>query len=334
MEEESQRPRRQRPFGVVLLLDVLLTAALLAVFFSCKLLLPALTARRVEPAPAPTAEPVPTVLATPMPTPDERTPWQIQFAEHFTPVPVMTEHSYTSPETCIDIQTYTREQGGRTAVYHVADIYLSRPEQFVTYTANNELKYFSVQPVEEMDQAAEAILSISGDCYSYQHYSLLVRNGAVYKTDHAYEDVCVLWPDGRMETLAQKDYDVESLLAEGPAQVWCFGPSLLDGEGHVKPYYEASAAVSYPNPRSAIGYYEPGHYCFVVVDGRQDGYSDGMLLGELAAVFEELGCRAAYNLDGGGTAVMYFNHQPYSRQSNGADRQIGDILVIKEDAFA
>jgi exopolysaccharide biosynthesis protein len=36
------------------------------------------------------------------------------------------------------------------------------------------------------------------------------------------------------------------------------------------------------NPRSAIGYYEPGHYCFIVVDGRQNGYSDGMTLDELA----------------------------------------------------
>ena len=59
-----------------------------------------------------------------------------------------------------------------------------------------------------------------------------------------------------------------------------------------------------------------------------------MLLGELAQVFEELGCAAAYNLDGGGSAVMYFNHRPFSRQSNGADRQIGDILIIREDSYA
>ena len=27
--------------------------------------------------------------------------------------------------------------------------------------------------------------------------------------------------------------------------------------------------ISGGNPRSCIGYYEPGHYCFVIVDGRQ-----------------------------------------------------------------
>ena len=84
-----------------------------------------------------------------------------------------------------------------------------------------------------------------------------------------------------------------------------------------------------PNPRSAIGYYEPGHYCFVVVDGRQDGYSYGLRIPELAAIFEELGCTEAYNLDGGGSAVMVFNHEKYSRQSNGG-RDLGDIIYVAE----
>ena len=348
MADENKSARPRAALASVLLWDLLLTCLLLSVFFTLKLLLPALLAGRAvttvpDPAPVETAaEPTPEAalpveaasVPGPEPTPDTRTPWQIRFAEHFSPVPVLTDHSYTSPETSIDIQTHTRQFRKRTAVYHVADIYLASPEQFCTYTANNELKYFSVQAVEEMDRAAGAILSISGDCYSYQHYALLLRNGVAYKTDHAYEEICVLWPDGRLETLAYGDYKVDELLAEGPAQIWCFGPALLDAEGHVKRYYSASTAVSYTNPRCAIGYYEPGHYCFVVVDGRQHGYSDGVLLDELALIFEELGCRAAYNLDGGGTAVMFFNHRPFSRQSNGADREIGDILLIKEDAWS
>ena len=95
-----------------------------------------------------------------------------------------------------------------------------------------------------------------------------------------------------------------------------------------------STAVSYPNPRSAIGYYEPGHYCFVVVDGRQSGYAKGMSIPELAALFEELGCTKAYNLDGGGSAVMVFNHKRYSKQSNGGGRDLGDILLIREPVAA
>lgn len=340
------RRRTLKPAWLLAVLDILLAASILAAFFLFKLGLPILSARSSRPASAPTAQaaepspasepepaPEPSPEATPEPTPDTRTPWQIRFAGHFTDEPVMTDHSYTSPTTSVEITTYTREFEGRTSVYHVADIYLASPEQFTTYTANNELAYFSTQPVEEMDAAAHAILSVSGDCYSYQQYSLLVRNSQVYMTEHTYEDICVLYPDGRMETLAREDYEVDSLLAEKPTQVWCFGPSLLNADGTARQNPPCSETVGFVNPRCAIGYYEPGHYCFVVVDGRQDGYSVGLLLSELAQVFEELGCTAAYNLDGGGTAVMFFNHEPFSRQSNGADRRIGDILVISEEGF-
>jgi hypothetical protein len=112
--------------------------------------------------------------------------------------------------------------------------------------------------------------------------------------------------------------------------VWSFGPPLLDENGNTMKSYNVSTAVSFPNPRSAIGYYEPGHCCFVLVDGRQDGYSKGMTIPELAQVFQDLGCKAAYNLDGGGSAVMMFDHKTYSKQSNGADRKLGDLLVIRD----
>ena len=347
--------RPPRPVWQLVLLDVLLAAAILAVFFFFKLGLPILRAKSTQPAlvptpaaavPTPTPAPAPVAAGshapaaaeatpepTPEPTPDPRTPWQIRFAEHFSDEAAMTDHGYTSPTTSIEIETVTRTFQGRTSVYHVADIYIASPEQFSTYTANNELKYFSIQAVEEMDAAARAILSVSGDCYSYQQYSLLVRNGQVYMRELPYEDICVLYRDGSIVTYARGEYSVDDILAAEPAQVWCFGPALLDAEGHARKNPPSSEAVAFPNPRCALGYYEPGHYCFIVADGRQDGYSVGLVLGELAQIFEELGCKAAYNLDGGGTAVMYFNHAPFSRQSNGADRRIGDILVISEEGF-
>ena len=71
------------------------------------------------------------------------------------------------------------------------------------------------------------------------------------------------------------------------------------------------------NPRSAIGYVEPGHYFFVQVDGRGGFGSAGMNLDQLAQLFESLGCTAAYNLDGGRTATMIWKDElvsyPYGR---------------------
>ena len=87
---------------------------------------------------------------------------------------------------------------------------------------------------------------------------------------------------------------MDAIYAKKPYQIWTFGPQLLvDGQ------VPASFANGKANPLCAIGYYEPGHYCFVLVDGRQKGYSWGMAHADLAQVFYDLGCKVAFNLDGG-----------------------------------
>ena len=270
---------------------------------------------------------------SPVPTEDPRTEWQIRFAEHFTDEVVITDHSYTSPQVSITIETREFDAGNGKSVYHVADIYVASLDNFRTYTANNELEFWSTQDAMEMDADSHAILTISGDFYSYQPKGFLVRNGELYMSDQTYCDLCVLYDSGVMACYGRDEYTVEDVWNRGVAQAWNFGPSLLDENGHVKPDYELSEAVSFPNPRSAVGYYEPGHYCFVVVDGRQDGYSKGMTVPELAQVFEDLGCTCAYNLDGGGSALMTFLHQRYSRQSNGAGRELGDMLIVTEEGW-
>lgn len=78
----------------------------------------------------------------------------------------------------------------------------------------------------------------------------------------------------------------------------------------------------------AIGYFEPGHYCLLLVDGRQKS-SRGMFPHEMAKLFENLGCRAAYNLDGGHCSFMTFqdgtaNH-PYK-----PEHEVTDGIFITE----
>lgn len=60
-----------------------------------------------------------------------------------------------------------------------------------------------------------------------------------------------------------------------------------------------------PQPRSAIGLDRSGRTLWlVVVDGRQPGYSDGMTLDALTALFRQLGAASALNLDGGGSSTL------------------------------
>lgn len=320
--------------------DILCTGLILVVFAFFHHVLPAIRAseakKKLPPPPVQTAAPV---KQTPTPEPEPESPeepekelteWQRRFAEHFSDEVTVTENSYTSPTSSVTIEKVVTGEGDETVTYFVADIYVADVQYFRTWVANGKFEYFSTQDMMEMDAACDAIVSVNGDFYSYQPTGFLVRNGEVYKRDMTYCDLCVLFDDGTVECFARHTYDIDELLARGVWQAWNFGPSLLDSEGHTKNSYEMPTAVSFINPRSALGYYEPGHYCFVLVDGRQQGYSKGMTMHELAEVFEGLGCTCAYNLDGGGSAVMTFQHEKYSRQSNSGDRELGDILLITD----
>lgn len=351
----TAKKRNGMPLWAVVLLDLVMVGVILVVFAFFHHVLPAMiseyehqqallnateppvtaapTAAPTEATEIATQPPEETVPETTVPEtepPDDRTEWQIKFEDHFTDEVVQTENSYSSPNVSITLETVTTGEGSGRVTYHVADIYIGSPDCFTTYTADNEMRYFGTQDVMEMDEAANALISISGDFLTYQKTGFLMRNGEIYVRDNNLDNICVLFEDGSMETYSEKGYDIDELIEQGAVQVWSFGPILLDENGQVKSKYNVSTAVSYANPRSAIGYYEPGHYCFVVVDGRQEGYSKGMTIPELAQVFQDLGCTMAYNLDGGGSAVMVFGGERYSRQSNGADRGLGDILVIRE----
>lgn len=261
---------------------------------------------------------------------DNRTPWQIQFADKFTDEIVITDNSYTSPNISIHIDTVSYGEDWEAITYYVADIYVGSIDCFKTYTAHNELKKGSTQTVVEMSKASNAIVGMSGDYYSIQSRAFIVRNSQSYMTLKPYNtDICVMYPDGVIETYGFKEYDVDEIMAKNPLQVWSFGPSLLDSEGKAKTKFDVKESLdAHRHPRSALGYYEPGHYCFVVVDGREKGHSVGMHLDDLAELFEQLGCTAAYNLDGGGSASLTFQGEYYSKPSE--VRSIGDILLIAE----
>ena len=340
------KPRKKGgllPLWQVVMIDLLVGGAIILTFAFFHHVLPAMNtamARQddillatepavvTEPATESPVVPEETVMEDPT-EPDNRTEWQKKFAEHFSDEIIRTENSYKSPNVSITVETISYGEGKNKQTYHVADIYIASLESFVTYTANNQVRSYDTQDVLEMSQVTDSLITIGGDFITYQKGGFLIRNGIVYKETTNNVSICALFPDGTMETYEPREYTIENIKSRGALQVWSFGPTLLDENGQVRKKYDMPRAVSHNNPRSAIGYYEPGHYCFVVADGRQDGYAKGLTIPDLAKIFEGLGCTKAYNLDGGGSAVMTFDQKMYSKQSNGG-RDLGDILLIRE----
>jgi len=259
---------------------------------------------------------------------DTRTEWQKKFADKFTDEVVITENSYTSPNVSITIETKTHGEGSHKTVYYVADVYIASIDCFRTYIAHEIFDATLRESMLDMTINSGSILATSGDFYSY-NAKVMVRNGVWYRDNPQGSDICVLFSDGTMKTYFKRTYDVEELKQQDVWQLWYFGPALLTDEQEVPAQFNSTSKIRAANPRSAIGYYEPGHYCFLVADGRDYMVSYGLKMSELAAIFKELGCVQAYNLDGGGSAVMAFNGELYSNMSS-PSRKLADILLIAE----
>lgn len=190
---------------------------------------------------------------------EPKTEWQLKFADKFTDEVVITPTSYTSPYVSVNIETVSYGSEWTAITYHVADIYVASLDNFKTYTANNEMRYFSTQNVLSMDAASNAILAVGGDFYAYQHSGFLMRNGYLYKDDVPYCDICVLYDNGELAAYPYYGYDPQEVLDNGAVQIWNFGPSLLDENGKARENFEnVDSHVAGTHPRSVIGYYEPG----------------------------------------------------------------------------
>ena len=210
--------------------------------------------------------------------------------------------------------------------YHVADIYVKDVTSIRTAAARGDFNTRYERRVEEIADDVGALVAIDGDTYTHAKNSFIIRNGVLYRNTPIEDtDICILYRDGRMETRRWGEYTLEEVVASDPWQVWGFGPALLDDEGHATDVQKAK--IGGHNPRAAIGYYEPGHYCFVIVDGRQHGWSEGVKLPALSRLMEDLGCKVAYNLDGGDSAQLYWNGDIVSRACNDT-RRVSDIIYL------
>ena len=257
--------------------------------------------------------------------PDEAdaSPISGKYAEKYTDTVEMTENSYSSPDISI---TVSEETLGRTT-YYLADIYVRDITCFQSALAEGKYGTGFRDSIEDMAALNHALLAVNGDYYGNTNEGVVIRNGVIYRANATSCDVCVLYYDGTMRVMPGSAFSVEEAVEQGAWQAWTFGPALLDTDGSVLTSFDSTGRIISANPRTAIGYYEPGHYCLIVVDGR--GESAGITLPDLSQLFYSLGCKAAYNLDGGNSSIMVWNNEVINDPSGGG-RESSDALLIAE----
>ena len=226
-----------------------------------------------------------------------------KFAGKFSSEVSETDRSYVSPNLNVKINEFY-VNGTR---FYVADIYVRDISCFRTGLSKNKYGRNITENILKVAEREQSIVAINGDFYGIREGGVCVRNGELYFSGDVVREICVLYWDGSISCFAPEDFNCEQEVANGAYQIWNFGPALLDTEGNARPDFEEIYHDIYGNqPRSALGYYEPGHYCFITADGRNDD-SRGMTLDQMGFVAQALGCTQCYNMDGGQTAQMAFH---------------------------
>ncbi|MBQ8967971.1 phosphodiester glycosidase family protein [Ruminococcus sp.] len=233
---------------------------------------------------------------------------------------------YESDDAVIDIQKKWFGEDKDKITYFTADIYVTSVDVLKTALAEDTYGKNIKDSIFNMAEQHGAVFAVNGDFYGNSEEGIVVRNGIKYRDDLNDVDICVLFMNGEMKTYTYEEFDTEAVLAQGVWQAWCFGPMLLDGNGGVLEKFNTTTYLNSANPRTAIGYIAPGHYKIVTVDGRDEGYSKGATLSELAAIMADEGCLSAYNLDGGCSAMMIYEGELVNVPDKG--RNISDIIYI------
>lgn len=250
--------------------------------------------------------------------------------------PVWGEKSYQSPWVNFTITTgYDPEL--KTDIT-VADIYI-RSTECLRRVFRDDTWGKRSYTIPKFAKVFGAPLTMSGDSGAVFNSGLVVANGHIWQNSvNAKRDIAVIWKDGRMECFSAEEMVDEDIYGRAE-EIWhtfMFGPRLLDRDGNAYtdrmqfPYREVASA----NPRGAIGYFEPGHYCLVHVAGRKTKSliepkkkCYGADLVELSQIMADLGCKAAYNLDGGQSAVMCFREDIVVSAVKGG-RPLGDAIIV------
>jgi exopolysaccharide biosynthesis protein len=247
-----------------------------------------------------------------------------------------TDMSYTSDSKTITITKVVKGSGADQLVYFVADVQLKDGTALQSAFAKDKFGTNIIEVVSSIAERNNAVFAINGDYYGFRDDGIIIRNGVLYRNSPAREGLAI-YKDGSMKVYDETSVTAEQLLADGVWNTLSFGPALLDSGEIVSGIDSVEVDTNFGNhsiqgsqPRTGIGIIDSNHFIFVVADGRNKGYSTGVTMIEFAEIFKELGCKTAYNIDGGGSSEMYFMGKVinYPCNRSGQERGTSDILFI------
>ena len=238
-----------------------------------------------------------------------------------------SDTEYSDENIKISLKEYYEDD---TKIY-VATVKMNDSKYLKTAFANSSYGKNITAKTSVIAESVKAILAINGDYYGVQERGYVLKNGVIYRNTSASKEDLVIYKDGTFKIINEDEVTLEELLEDGAYNVLSFGPALLKNSNISVTENEEVGKAMASNPRTAIGILEDGSYVFVVSDGRTSE-SEGLSLYELAEFMKSIGCKMAYNLDGGGSSTMYFNGKVINNPTTGGnrikERSVSDIVYI------
>lgn len=244
---------------------------------------------------------------------------------------------------------YAQTVDGKQIVYYVATVDVNRDDVMImaNYKDNDPSKGWGLQTVMDQTNALvknykdkyeyfTPVVATNGDGYNIYNGTpggLLIMDGIEYHPVDKDGFFAIL-SDGSAIIGTQAEYaQYKDQIKEA---IGGFGAVLVkDGKINVtkNANYTASRAS-----RTAVGITADGKVVMMVLDGRQQPFSAGGSMEEIAQIMLEAGCVHAINLDGGGSTTYLSkpagsdNIQLVNRPSDGYQRMVAVSLVAVSTA--
>lgn len=221
--------------------------------------------------------------------------------------------------------------------YFICDIKVKSPTDLHTAFANGKISQRAY--TSKIAASVGAGFAVNGDFCGFHSSGIIIRERGLYRNKKSSDDwdLCYMNRYGDLITCRNDKQDGKKLVDDGVIQSWCFGPTLVsDYKALTKEQFNTPGlSRSAREPRTAIGQIDELHYIILVVDAQRvkngAGWTTvgGMSFSDLAKTFEGLGCKTAYNLDGGGSTTMWLNGKIANKPCMEGERQVSDIIYLK-----
>ncbi len=201
-------------------------------------------------------------------------------------------------------------------------------------TPNDESAY-GLQPVRKQAEALLAkgenvVAGVNADFYNMatgEPNGVLLKDGVIIKNHPESRKFFGILKDG---SAVIGDYNKFNEVKDNVEEA-LGGNAILVKDGQV---FETPQTGADKEPRTAVGIKSNGNVFFITVDGRQEPYSAGLSMDDLAQLMISMGAIQALNLDGGGSTTHLSripgtdNLEVKNRPSDNSERSVANSWMI------